>query len=79
MPPTHLMGMEFTDQDGDTATVNLAIGQEDGKWYEAQPCPTEAGMERFAKLDADAAATSRKGARRRCRKSRIRSSRSCSR
>jgi hypothetical protein len=50
MLPTHLMGMEFTDQDGDTATVNLTIGQEDGKWYEAQPCPTEAGMERFAKL-----------------------------
>ena len=50
MLPTHLMGMEFTDQDGDIATVNLTIGQEDGKWYEAQPCPTEAGMERFAKL-----------------------------
>ena len=50
MPPTHLMGMEFTDQDGDTATVNLTIGQEDGKWYEAQPCPTAAGMERFAKM-----------------------------
>ncbi len=50
MQPTHLMGMEFTDQDGDTATVNLTIGQEDGKWYESQPCPTEAGMERFAKL-----------------------------
>lgn len=50
MLPTHLMGMEFTDRDGDTATVNLTIGQEDGKWYEAQPCPTEAGMERFAKL-----------------------------
>ena len=49
MLPTHLMGMEFTDQDGDTATVNLTIGQEDGKWYEAQPCPTASGMERFAK------------------------------
>jgi hypothetical protein len=50
MLPTHLMGMEFTDEDGDTATVNLTMGQEDGKWYEGQPCPTEAGMERFAKL-----------------------------
>jgi hypothetical protein len=50
MLPSHLMGMEFTDQDGDDATVNLTIGQEDGQWYEAQPCPTEAGMERFAKL-----------------------------
>ena len=50
MLPTHLMGMEFVDQDGDIATVNLTIGQEDGEWYEAQPCPTELGMERFAKL-----------------------------
>jgi hypothetical protein len=50
MPPTHFMGMEFTTDDGNTATVNLTIGQEDGKWYEAQPCPTDAGMERFAKL-----------------------------
>jgi hypothetical protein len=50
MLPSHLMGMEFTDEDGDIATVNLTIGQEDGKWYEAQPCPTAAGMERFAQL-----------------------------
>jgi hypothetical protein len=49
MLPSHLMGMEFTTADGSTATVNLVIGQEDGKWYEAQPCPTAAGMERFAK------------------------------
>ncbi|MGH7923564.1 MAG: hypothetical protein ACREQH_03105 [Candidatus Binatus sp.] len=49
MPPTHLMGMQFDTQDG-TATVNLTIGQEGGKWYEAQPCPTELGMQRFAKL-----------------------------
>ena len=50
MPPTHLMGIEFTTPDGSNATVNLTIGQEGGKWYEAQPCPTDAGMERFAKL-----------------------------
>jgi hypothetical protein len=50
MPPTHYMGFEFTDDDGETATVNLPIGQENGKWYEAQPCPTAAGMERFAQL-----------------------------
>ncbi len=49
MPPTHLMGMEFVTEDGGTATVNEMIGQEDGKWYEAQPCPTELGMQRFAK------------------------------
>jgi hypothetical protein len=49
MPPTHVMGMEFATQDGSTATVNEMIGQEDGKWYEAQPCPTKLGLQRFAK------------------------------
>lgn len=50
MPPTHLMGMEFTAEGGNQDTVNLPIGQENGKWYESQPCPTEAGMVRFAKV-----------------------------
>lgn len=50
MPPTHLMGMEFPTQDGGTVTVNQTIGQENGQWYQAQPCPTELGMQRFAKL-----------------------------
>jgi hypothetical protein len=49
MPATHLMGMEF-DADNNHDTVNLPIGQEGGKWYEAQPCPTDAGMVRFGKL-----------------------------
>jgi hypothetical protein len=49
MPATHLMGMDFT-ADGNDDTVNLPIGQDGGKWYEAQPCPTEAGMDRFYKL-----------------------------
>ncbi len=48
MPATHLMGMEFATPDGGTATVTETIGQEDGKWYEAQPCPTELGLKRFA-------------------------------
>ena len=46
---THLMRMDFTADDNHD-TVNLPIGQEGGKWYEAQPCPTEAGLVRFAKL-----------------------------
>jgi|SRR5208282_5189707 len=50
MPATHLMGIEFPTQGGLTATVNQTIGQENGQWYEAQPCPTELGMERFAKI-----------------------------
>jgi len=49
MRPTHQMGLEFATRDGGTATVNEMIGQEDGKWYEAQPCPTKLGLERFAK------------------------------
>jgi hypothetical protein len=48
MRPTHYMGMEFPTADGGTATVTEPIGQEDGKWYEAQPCPTELGLRRFA-------------------------------
>jgi len=47
---THLMSMEFTADDGNHDTINLPIGQEAGKWYEAQPCPTEAGMVRFGKV-----------------------------
>lgn len=50
MPPTHLMTMQFDTADGNNATVNLPIGQEDGKWYEVQPCPTQQGLDRFAKL-----------------------------
>jgi hypothetical protein len=48
--PTHLMSMEFTAPDGNHDTVNLPIGQEAANWYEAQPCPNEAGMVRFGKL-----------------------------
>ncbi len=44
------MGMDFTAPDGNHDTVNLPIGQEAGKWYEAQPCPTDAGIVRFGKL-----------------------------
>ena len=50
MKPTHLMGMDFTAPDGNHDTVNLPIGNEAGNWYEAQPCPTEAGVVRFGKL-----------------------------
>jgi hypothetical protein len=48
MRPTHFMEIEFPTADGGTATVTESIGQEDGKWYEAQPCPTELGLQRFA-------------------------------
>ncbi len=51
MPPTHLMGLEFPTESGDTATVNKTIGQERGKWYEVQPCPTQLGMQRFAQIE----------------------------
>jgi hypothetical protein len=47
MRPTHFLEIEFPTADGGTATVTESIGQEDGKWYEAQPCPTELGLQRF--------------------------------
>jgi hypothetical protein len=51
MRPTSLMTMEFETADGSNDdTVNLPIGQEDGKWYEVQPCPTPVGWHRFAEL-----------------------------
>ena len=50
MKPTHLMTMEFDTPDANHDTINLPIGQEAGQWYESQPCPTDAGMVRFAKL-----------------------------
>jgi len=48
VPATHLLGMSFATEDGGTATVNQMIGQENGRWYETQPCPTELGMQQFA-------------------------------
>jgi len=47
--PTYVVGMEFVTPEGSNVTVNEMIGQENGKWYEVQPCPTELGMEQFAK------------------------------
>jgi hypothetical protein len=48
MRPTHYMEMQFPTADGGTAAVTEPIGEEDGNWYEAQPCPTELGLKRFA-------------------------------
>ena len=50
MPATHILEIQFTTKDGRDATVNLPAGEEDGKWYEVQPCPTQDGLDRFAKL-----------------------------
>jgi hypothetical protein len=49
MAPTHLLGMVFATEDGGTVTVNEMIGQENGRWYETEPCPTDLEMQRFAK------------------------------
>lgn len=49
VPATHLLEFEYSAGDN-TVTVNQEIGREDGKWYAIAPCPTEAGMERFAKI-----------------------------
>jgi hypothetical protein len=50
MRATHLMAFEFKKPDGSTVTINQTVGQEGGAWYLAVPCPTAAGMVRFAKL-----------------------------
>jgi hypothetical protein len=50
LQPTHVLEMEFPTADGGSATINQVIGQENGRWYETMPCPTELGMQRFAKM-----------------------------
>lgn len=49
VPATHILEFEYSTSDS-TVTVNQVIGQEAGNWYATPPCPTEAGMERFAKI-----------------------------
>ena len=48
---THVLSMDYNMADGTNVTVNQLIAQEDGKWYEAQPCPTAEGMVRFEKME----------------------------
>jgi hypothetical protein len=49
VPATHLLGMDFSTGNGGSVTLNEMIGQENGKWYLIQPCPTELGMQRYKK------------------------------
>lgn len=55
VPGTHLLGFEYASGDS-TITVNQVIGEEEGSWYLIPPCPTEAGMQRFAKIQQRRAA-----------------------
>lgn len=48
--PTHLMAFEHKTADGSTITVNQVVGQQAGVWYLTVPCPTAAGLDRFAKI-----------------------------
>lgn len=50
VPATHLLGFDYS-ADGSNITLNQEIGQEGGNWYLVAPCPTELGMERFAKIE----------------------------
>ena len=50
MRATHLFAFESKIDDGSTITINQAVGQEAGVWYLTVPCPTAAGLERFAKI-----------------------------
>ncbi len=47
---THIMEFEYSTPDGTTITINQVIGEAAGKWYLTPPCPTAAGLERFAKI-----------------------------
>ena len=47
---THLMAFEFKTADGSTVTINQAVGEQAGVWYLTVPCPTAAGLDRFAKI-----------------------------
>ena len=51
MRATHLMEFESKMDDDSTITINQAVGQEAGVWYLTVPCPTAAGLERFAKIE----------------------------
>jgi hypothetical protein len=46
---THLMAFEYKT-DGNTYTINQVVGEQAGAWYLTPPCPTAAGLERFAKI-----------------------------
>ena len=46
---THLMSFESKTADSDR-TVNQVVGEQAGVWYLAVPCPTAAGLTRFAKI-----------------------------
>jgi hypothetical protein len=47
--PTHLMAFEHTTADN-TITINQVVGEQAGAWYLTVPCPTAAGLTRFAKI-----------------------------
>ncbi len=48
--PTYVLAIEFDTGGGGSITLNRLIGQQDGKWYEVAPCPTQLGMDRFNKI-----------------------------
>lgn len=52
MRGTHLMTFEHKSADGNAFTVNQVVGEQAGTWYLVVPCPTAAGLNRFAKIQA---------------------------
>ena len=45
-----MLEIQFEDGQGRDVTLNRFIAQQDGKWYEVAPCPTQLGMDRFNKV-----------------------------
>ena len=49
--PTYVLEIEFDRGEGGSITLNRMLGQQDGKWYEVVPCPTQLGMDRLNKVE----------------------------
>jgi hypothetical protein len=50
--PTHTLEIQFENSERQDITLNRLIAQQDGKWFEVAPCPTQSGMDRFNKIQA---------------------------
>ncbi|MDO8433765.1 MAG: hypothetical protein Q7S58_15290 [Candidatus Binatus sp.] len=48
--PTYVLEIQFNNAERGDITLNRMIGQQDGKWYETAPCPTQLGMDRLNKV-----------------------------
>ena len=50
--PTHLLEIQFKDSESREVTLSRLMAEQNGRWYEVAPCPTQLGMDRFNKIQA---------------------------